>query len=161
VRARPKRVLCVASGGGHLEQMLACVDALRGHRVVIGLYGWPNLADFEHPGVDHLRFVLCGGAKGIGVFVSLLVGVVQWTWIILTERPDVILSTGAELAIAPIVIGKVLFRRRTVFVESAARKENASLTGRAVYPFCDAFFVQGESLLRFYGPKARYAGRLL
>ncbi len=160
-RQRPLRILCVASGGGHLEQMLACVDALGGHRIVIGLYRWRNLAGFEHPGVDHLRFVMCGGSGSIGVIGSLLAGVFQWAWIILTERPDVILSTGAELAIAPIVLGKVLFRRRTVFLETAARMEHPSGTGKVAYPFCDAFFVQSEAMLKHYGPKARYVGRLL
>ncbi|HUU92733.1 MAG TPA: hypothetical protein VM238_16165 [Phycisphaerae bacterium] len=158
---RPRRILCIASGGGHLEQMLACIDTLGNHRVTLALYAWPNLVDFSHPNVHHLRFVRYFAFSGLGVYLGLLVNALAWTWIVLTERPDVIVSTGAEVAIAPIVLGKILFRRRTVFLESAARKENASLTGRVVYPFCDAFFVQSETLLQSYGPRARCVGSLL
>jgi UDP-N-acetylglucosamine:LPS N-acetylglucosamine transferase len=158
---RPLRVLCVASGGGHVEQMLVLAQALEGHRLTLVAYGYSNMADFAHPAIDHARYVKFCGWKGLAVVASLLVGFFQWVWIMLTERPDVIISTGAEVALAPIIVGKVLFRRRTVFVETASRKENPSRTGRLVYRFSDVFLVQSPALLAHYGPKARYAGRLL
>ena len=157
---RPLRVLCVASGGGHLEQLLACVDALRGHRVTLGIYEYSNLRGFEYPGIDHYRSVTFVGFSKVAAVVSLLVGAVQWTYIFLTERPDAVLTTGAEVGVVPIVLGW-LFRRRTVYLETAARLEQPSGTGRLVYPFCDSFLVQSEAMLKHYGPKAQYVGSLL
>ena len=140
--------------------MLVCIEALRGHRITLAAYGHESMADFSHPNIQCLRTVKFMGFAGLAVVASLVVGFFQWMWILATERPDVIFSTGAEVAIAPIVIGK-LFRRRTIFLETAARMEQPSGTGKVVYPFCDCFFVQSEAMLKHYGPKARFVGSLL
>jgi len=157
---RPLRVLCVASGGGHLEQLLACIDALEGHRITLGIYEFSNLRNFHHPLIHHLRSVPFLGFAGPAVYLGLVLGAVKWFWVFLTERPDVVVSTGAEVGIVPLFLGW-LCRRRTIFVETAARLERPSGTGKIVYPFCSAFFVQSQAMLRHYGPKARYVGSLL
>jgi UDP-N-acetylglucosamine:LPS N-acetylglucosamine transferase len=71
------------------------------------------------------------------------------------ENPGVVVSTGAGLALPFFLLGR-LQRRRLVYVESITRVESLALTGRLVYPFADAFFVQWESLsglrrARFHG----------
>jgi UDP-N-acetylglucosamine:LPS N-acetylglucosamine transferase len=78
--------------------------------------------------------------------------------VIRDRDPDVILSTGAGVAVPFFWIGRLL-GRRCVFVESLARVDTLSLTGRLVYPFADEFFVQwrGARLRR----RARYAGNVL
>lgn len=158
---RPLRVLCVASGGGHVEQILACMDAFAGCEVALGYYGYPSYDDFSHPAIARMRPVKFIGFHGIGLVANLVVGFFQWLWILAAERPDVIFSTGAEVAIVPIVVGKCLLRSRTIYLETASRKESPSRTGKLVYPFCDAFFVQSPALLKHYGPRARYVGSLL
>ena len=57
------------------------------------------------------------------------------------QRPDVILSTGAALAVPFFIVGK-LRRCRLIYVESLTRTTSLSLSGRIVYPLADAFFVQ-------------------
>jgi UDP-N-acetylglucosamine:LPS N-acetylglucosamine transferase len=151
----------VASGGGHFEQILACMDALEGCEVALSYYGYPTFDDFSHAGVARLRPVKFVGWHGVSLALNMVVGFFQWLWILATERPDVIFSTGAEVAIVPIIVGKCLLRSRTIFLETASRKENPSRTGKLVYPFCDAFFVQSPALLKHYGPRARYVGSLL
>jgi len=158
---RPLRILCVASGGGHIEQILACAEAFAGCDVALSYYGHPCYDDFSNPGIARMRPVKFIGYHGIGMAANFLVGFFWWLWVLASERPDVIFSTGAELAIVPIIVGKCLMRRRTIFLETASRKENPSRTGKLVYPFCDVFFVQAPALLKHYGPKAKYAGRLL
>lgn len=74
------------------------------------------------------------------------------------EKPDIILSTGALVSVPMIYIGKLL-RKKIIFMESMARVEGKSLSGRLVYPIADLFLVQWESMLAFY-PKAIYASRL-
>ena len=67
-------------------------------------------------------------------------------------------STGADVAAATLIIGKLL-RAKVVFIETGGTIE-PSLTGRLVYPFCYLFIVQWpEKRARF--PKAVLAGGLL
>ena len=74
------------------------------------------------------------------------------------ERPDVIVSTGAALAVPFFLVGKI-FCTRLVYVESLTRTTSLSLSGRMVRPLADAFFVQWQDLAASIG--ARFAGRLL
>jgi len=72
--------------------------------------------------------------------------------------PDVIVSTGAALAVPFFVIGR-LRGKRLVYVESFTRVESISLSGRMVYPVADAFFVQWPQTRA--PRKAMYAGSIL
>jgi UDP-N-acetylglucosamine:LPS N-acetylglucosamine transferase len=80
--------------------------------------------------------------------------------ILLRERPDVVLSTGAEIAIPFLWVGRLL-GTRTVYVESWCRIRTRSGTGPLVYPAADLFLVQWPTVLNLYGPKARYEGGLV
>ena len=72
------------------------------------------------------------------------------SWSVLRRcRPDVILSTGAGVAVPFLILGKVL-GCRTVFVESITRIETLSLSARLVLPFLDSLYVHWPQL------KARY-----
>jgi UDP-N-acetylglucosamine:LPS N-acetylglucosamine transferase len=79
--------------------------------------------------------------------------------ILLVERPDVVLSTGAEIAIPFLWVGKLL-GANTAYIESWSRAQTRSGTGPLVYPIADLFLVQWPALLELYGPKARYEGGL-
>lgn len=80
--------------------------------------------------------------------------------LIKTKRPDLVLSTGAEIAI-PVLIVARLMRVPSVYVECGAQFTTPSLTGRIAYWLCDRFYVQWPELLGAYGPRARYAGSLI
>ena len=76
--------------------------------------------------------------------------------IIKKEKPDVIITTGALIAFPFCVIGKIM-RKKIIYIESFARVNGKSLTGKLVYPFADLFLVQWESMLDVY-PKSKYVG---
>jgi len=79
-------------------------------------------------------------------------------WRTLRERrPDVILSTGAGLAVPFFLAGR-LRGVRLVYVESLTRTEAPSLSGRLVAPLVDEFFVQWPGAVR---GRARYVGSIL
>ena len=69
--------------------------------------------------------------------------------IFLKEKPDIIISTGA-LATIPMCIVAKLFRKKIVFIESFAKVNSPTLTGKLLYKFADKFFVQWESMKEFY-----------
>jgi UDP-N-acetylglucosamine:LPS N-acetylglucosamine transferase len=161
IAARPKRILCIAGGGGHVEELYECLDAFDGHEVRLAHYDWSTLRDFRHRNLTRCYGIFLGGDKGMRLLIGTILTTFQWLWILLTFRPHILFATGAELAIIPFWLARVLLRSRCIFLETAARKERPSGTAPFVYPVCETFLVQSEALLKHLGPKARYAGRLM
>lgn len=61
------------------------------------------------------------------------------------EKPDVLISTGALVAVPILYLGKIM-GKKIVFVETIARIEELSLTGKLIYPIADCFIVQWDNL---------------
>jgi len=80
--------------------------------------------------------------------------------ILCKEKPDLIVSTGAELAIPAFYLAKLL-RIKTIFIESWTRISEPTGTGRIVYPVSYVFLVQWKQLLVKYGKKAKYEGAIV
>lgn len=74
------------------------------------------------------------------------------------ERPDVIISSGAAVAVPFFYIGK-LFGAKTVYIEVFDRFDKPTMTGRLVYPVTDKFIVQWEEMKKVY-PKAINLGSI-
>ncbi|UMU17246.1 PssD/Cps14F family polysaccharide biosynthesis glycosyltransferase [Lactococcus lactis] len=68
------------------------------------------------------------------------------------EKPDLIISSGAAVAVPFFWIGK-LFGAKTIYIEIFDRIDKPTLTGKLVYPVTDKFIVQWEELKKVY-PKA-------
>src|SRR5687768_9165536 len=150
----PRRALLVCSPGGHLIQMLSLE---------------PSWSEFETtwvtlPGAD-VDYLLAGKdvVRGSGPTNRSLTNLfrnLRLAWrTVGARRPDVILSTGAGLAVPFFLVGR-LRRCRCVYVESLTRIDELSLSGRMVYPLADAFFAQwpGAAATR---RRAQHAGSLL
>ncbi len=75
------------------------------------------------------------------------------------ERPDVVVSDGAGVAVPFFVLAKLL-GITTVYVEVYDRIESRTLTGTLVYPLTDLFCAQWEDQVRLY-PRAVEVGALL
>ena len=74
------------------------------------------------------------------------------------ERPDLIISSGAAVAVPFFYIGKIL-GSKTVYVEVFDRIDKPTLTGKMVYPITDKFIVQWEEMKKVY-PKAINLGSI-
>ena len=68
------------------------------------------------------------------------------------ERPDIIVSSGAAVAIPFFYLGKI-FGAKTVYIEVFDRIDAPTMTGKLVYPVTDRFIVQWEEMKKVY-PKA-------
>ena len=68
------------------------------------------------------------------------------------ERPDLIISSGAAVAVPFFYLAKIL-GVKTVYIEIFDRIHRPTLTGRLVYPVADRFIVQWEDMKKIY-PKA-------
>ena len=74
------------------------------------------------------------------------------------EKPDVIISSGAAVAVPFFYIGK-LFGAKTVYIEVFDRIDKPTVTGKLVYPVTDKFIVQWEEMKNVY-PKAINLGSI-
>lgn len=151
--AKIERILLVASPGGHVQQMLALKPAwedLESRWVTL------EAADTEFL-LDPTNRVFAYGpaARNIPNFFRNLR--LAWT-IVRAYKPDVILSTGAALAVPFFIVGRVL-GVRLVYVESFTRVHRPALAGRLVYPLTHAFFVQWPTSSR--RKRAIYAGSVV
>ena len=152
-RHDPVRVLIVCSPGGHLLEMLALEPAWEGLDHL-----WVT---YESPDARYLltqrRVEFVYGPTNRHIGNALRNFPAAWR-VLRSYRPDTILSTGAGVALPFFVLGWLL-RKRLVFVESLARVDDISLTGRLVYPLCDEFFVQWRTAQRL--KRARWEGNVL
>ena len=75
-----------------------------------------------------------------------------------TEKPDLIISTGAAVAVPFFYLGKIL-GIKTLYIEIFDRIDSPTLSGRLVYPVADRFVVQWEQMKKVY-PKAINLGSI-
>lgn len=79
--------------------------------------------------------------------------------ILLKERPNLLISTGAGIAPPFFLVGKLL-GIKLIFIEPYDFIKYPSLSGRLVYPIVDKFLVQHKRQKRFY-KKGEYWGTTL
>jgi hypothetical protein len=79
--------------------------------------------------------------------------------IALRERPQLVVSTGADVAV-PICIVARLLGARLIFIETAGELA-PTLAGRLVYPFADLFIVQWPEKLQAFPRAVLASGPLL
>lgn len=74
------------------------------------------------------------------------------------ERPNLIISSGAAVAVPFFYIGKV-FGAKLIYIEVFDRIDKPTLSGKLVYPIVDKFIVQWEEMKKVY-PKAINLGSI-
>lgn len=84
--------------------------------------------------------------------------VLRMVWIVVRERPDVIVSTGAAPGFVAIRMGK-LVGARTVWVDSIANVDRLSMSGQRVRRHADLWLTQWPHLASSRGPL--YAGAVI
>lgn len=138
------RLLLVASGGGHLGQLMPLEPWWSRHErtwVTFDTAGAGQLGD------DPVAFAHHPTTRNI----PNLVRNVALAWRVLRrERPDVVVTTGAGVALPFFLVAKVL-GVRTVFIEVYDRIDSRSLTGRLCRPLSDLFLLQWERQRELYG----------
>lgn len=149
------KVCVVASGGGHLIQAMKLLPILKGHE--------PFLITFR---TKHLKktlekqkaYYLKDPRRSVSQHLK---NIPKIFGILRKERPKLVISTGAGIAVPVCLMAKYLFGAKFIFIESFSRVSDPSVTGRIMYRFADLFLVQWRSLLKKYGDKAVYGGSLL
>ena len=139
------RVLALSSGGGHWVQLLRLRRAFAGADATYVTVDRAYAADV--PG-ERFR-VICDATRWNRL--KLLQMALQIAWILIRERPDVIVSTGAAPGYFALRLGKWI-GARTVWIDSIANVERLSMSGQRVRPYADLWLTQWPHLVRPEGP---------
>ena len=144
-RAKKPRVMAISSGGGHWIELLRLRPAFDDCERV-----WVTVNEAYRTHVEGDRF-LCVDDVTRWDRVGMLRCAAQVTRLLIQERPDVIISTGALPGFFGITIGKAL-GARTVWIDSIANVEEMSMSGDKARPFADLWLTQWKELARPGGP---------
>ncbi len=150
----PIRLLLASSSGGHLRQLLALQPWWSKHE--------RHWITFDKPDAHSLlagEQVSWAHHPTTRSLVNLLRNLrVAWQ-VLSTFRPDIVVSTGAGVAVPVFYLAKAM-GIRTIYIEVYDRIDSATLTGRLCRPVSDIFAVQWEEQLSVY-PGATLIGPLL
>jgi UDP-N-acetylglucosamine transferase subunit ALG13 len=148
-----RRICLAASGGGHVRQLLDLEPVWSKHDYffVTEDTALGRTLSEQHP-TRFLPHFAWGQAKQGAVFRMLgraFRSFFRSAAIMLRERPEVVISTGAG-AVFPIVLWGRLVGAKVIVVESFARFEKPSLFGRIAAPFAHHMVVQSAKLAAVY-----------
>ena len=149
---RKLKICFAASSGGHLEE----ISRLTGVKADRDCFLITEKGIFESNFCEKIYYVKQINRKQL-TFVPAFIRLFFKSWNILRrEKADCVITTGALMGY-PVALAGKLMRKKVIYIESFARVDSASLTGRLIYPFADLFIVQWEEGLKFF-PKAVYGG---
>ncbi len=147
------RIALVASAGGHLSQLLKLEAAWQERDVF-----YVTTQNLAGPNWGAARTYAVGECNRQTPWRTLRVAL-RCLRIVLRERPDVVISTGAAVGCLSCLFGKVL-GARVIWLDSITNVERLSLAGRIVRPLADLFLVQWPDLAARF-KRVEYIGSVI
>ena len=147
---RKTKVVGVSSGGGHWVQMLRLRPAFTACDLTLVTVRQGYCSDI---GNDPIKFRVIRDANRTDK-LGLVRSALSVLWVLLQERPDVVISTGAAPGYFAIRIGKLL-GAKTIWLDSVANVEELSLSGQQAGKHADLWLTQWEHLASPSGPHFR------
>ena len=134
-----KKVLAVASGGGHWVQLLRLRPAFSGMHVefISTNQGYASQ-------VEQTLHVVTDA--NMWEKLKLIKMFLQVAWIVLKVRPDFVITTGAAPGYAAIMFGKLL-GAKTIWLDSIANSETLSSSGKKAKLWADVWLTQWPHLV--------------
>lgn len=149
-----KKTVCfAASSGGHFEQLMMLKPLMEKYNSFIVTEKTPYHTKDKKYKSYYMKQI---NRKEILFIPKLVVNAFKALYIVIKERPDVIITTGV-LAIIPLALITKLFGGKLIYIESFAKVTSATISGKALYKYADQFYVQWEDMLKIY-PDAIYKG---
>lgn len=141
-----KRICLCSSSGGHFEQLMMLKPLTEEYDSFIVT----EKLDYEvKVGSLPVKYVLAINRTDKLFFFKFLYNIIKSFFIVLNNRPDFIISTGA-LAAVPMMAWTKLFGGKVIYIESFAKINTPNISGKIAYKFADRFYIQWESLRRYY-----------
>ena len=146
-----RRIMAVASGGGHWVQLQRVMPAFEDHDVTFVTINPTYKTD-----VPGERVLIVRDSTRCNKLGLIVLGF-QILWSLIRVRPHVVVSTGAAPGFMAIVLGRLL-GAKTVWLDSIANVEEVSMSGRMVRRWAVLWLTQWPHLATDDGPE--YAGRV-
>ena len=143
------KICMISSSGGHYEQLRMLRPLGEKH----DLFWVTEKTDYKD---DAQYFLLPTGSNAPWFFVKMPVDVLKTLAFWVKEKPDVVITTGALIALPACLLAKA-FGKKVIYIESFARVTDGNRTGRLIYKFADLFIYQWEQLASIY-PNGVYGG---
>lgn len=149
------KICMISSSGGHLKELNELKDVSKDYKT----FQIVEKDDFSSLKIGTKQyFVRKIDRDEKHFFINFLNSFITIHKIFLKEKPNVVITTGALIAFPACIIGK-LRGAKIIYIESYARINSLSLTGKLVYRFSNLFIVQWEELTEKY-KKAKFYGSL-
>lgn len=144
------KICLVASSGGHLEELsfIECMNMDIDYFLIT-----EKISDIKDK-KKHVYYVDQINRTERFALFKIIKLFLLGSRILDKEEPDCFISTGALISIPILILGKMR-RKKIIFIETFARVESGSVSGRIAYHFADLFIVYWKNLLKIY-PKAVY-----
>lgn len=148
-----KKICFTASSGGHYEQLLMLRPLMEKYDSFVVT----EKTFYETTIPDEKMYYIHQVNRKERFFIFwMLVNAFKSLWIVIKERPDIVISTGV-LATIPLCLLVKITGGKLVYIESFAKVTSATETGKLMYKFADRFYVQWEQMKEIY-PKALFFG---
>jgi hypothetical protein len=146
----PKKILAVASGGGHWIQLYRMRPAWNGHHVTYA----STMPDIRSDLARESR----KQGKGPPPFVALpeanrwqkwriIWVIIRVAILVIRVRPDFVVTTGAAHGYFAVRFGR-LIGAKTIWIDSLANADELSMSAVLARPFADVWLTQWEHLAR-------------
>ena len=152
-----KRVLFIASTGGHLSELLQLSPMFENYdyRIITEKTKSTEGLKSKHP--NRVNYLVFGTKDHLFSYIfKFIYNVIKSLILFIKIRPKAVVTTGTHTAVPMCYFAK-LFGRKVIFIETFANSKTKTLSGKLVYPIADLFIVQWESMLELY-PNAVYGG---
>lgn len=140
------RICFCSSSGGHFEQLMMLKPLMKKYDSFIVTEKLEY--DVKANGFP-VKYVLQINRTDMLFIFKFIYNIIKSFGIIISKRPDVIISTGA-LAAVPMMFWTKVIGGKVIYIESFAKIENPTISGKIAYKFADQFYVQWESMKQFY-----------
>lgn len=140
------KVCFASSSGGHFEQLIMLKPLMEKYDsyIVTEKLDYSIEVD-EFP----IKYVMPINRTDKLFVLKFIYNIFRSFFIVLKDRPNFIISTGA-LASVPMMIWTKMFGGKVIYIESFAKIDSPNITGKIAYKFADQFYVQWESMKKFY-----------
>ncbi len=170
---RPNYIFFASNEGGHFSQLMALYPLFKKFSSVIvtdneratkDMFQLKDVVAIEYANAEvELRKKFANKNKKLTRFDYLggYIKLFKQCHIICNKyKPEVIISTGSDIAVPLIMWGR-LHGAKTIFIETRAKVYSKTLTGKILTHIADKIIVQWPEMLSVYKNKAEYYGVLV
>ncbi len=149
------RLGLITSKGGHLFQLIQLKDFWKTQDRFWVTFDGPDIKYYLRNEKKYFAFY----PESRNIFNAIRNFLLSFR-ILKKERPKILISTGAAIAVSFFIVGKIFFKTKLIYIEPYDFVSYPSLTGKILYNFVDLFLIQHRHQKKWY-PKAKYWGSLL